>query len=187
MCNWQDCDWHADGRSPARTLRAARARSTGSSNLYTELAATIRASDLLQRRYGYYWTLITLCVLSWFAIAAGFLILGDSWFQLLLAAALGLLMTQFGFLGHDAGTSADLPHGRLERHDRADPGRRVRGVELRLVEDQAQPSPRRTQPGGPRPGHRPGYLRLHRRPDWRGAAACRAGSSATRAGSSFPC
>ena len=85
-----------------KTPRAGRARSTGSSNLYTELAATIRASDLLQRRYAYYWTLIAVCVGSWFAIAAGFLILGDSWFQLLLAAALGLLMTQFGFLGHDA-------------------------------------------------------------------------------------
>ena len=32
----------------------------------------------------------------------GVVVLGDSWWQLLLAAALGLVVTQFGFLGHDA-------------------------------------------------------------------------------------
>ncbi len=35
------------------------------------------------------------------AIWAGVFLLGDTWFQLLLAAALGVVVTQFGFLGHD--------------------------------------------------------------------------------------
>ena len=32
----------------------------------------------------------------------GFFLLGDSWLQLLLAGAMGVAMTQFGFLAHDA-------------------------------------------------------------------------------------
>lgn len=33
---------------------------------------------------------------------AGFILLGDSWFQLLIAGALGLIFTQFAFLAHEA-------------------------------------------------------------------------------------
>ena len=32
----------------------------------------------------------------------GFILLGDSWFQLLIAGALGLIFTQFAFLAHEA-------------------------------------------------------------------------------------
>jgi fatty acid desaturase len=34
--------------------------------------------------------------------AAGFVLLGDSWFQLLIAAVLGLIFTQLAFIGHEA-------------------------------------------------------------------------------------
>jgi fatty acid desaturase len=70
--------------------------------LYTELAAVVRASGLMRRCYGYYWTRIALVVLAFAGLWVGFFHLGNSWLQLLLAAALGLLMTQVGFLGHDA-------------------------------------------------------------------------------------
>lgn len=69
---------------------------------YTELAAAMRESGLLERRHLYYWTQITVAVGSFVAIWVGFFLLGDSWWQLLLAAALGVLVAQFGFLGHDA-------------------------------------------------------------------------------------
>jgi fatty acid desaturase len=36
------------------------------------------------------------------ALWVGVVLLGNSWFQLLLAGVLGLLLAQFGFLGHDA-------------------------------------------------------------------------------------
>lgn len=76
---------------------AANARS-----LYTELAAQVRETGLLGRRYAYYWNRIGLVVAAFAAIWLGFFLLGNSWFQLLLAGALGVLLTQFGFLGHDA-------------------------------------------------------------------------------------
>ncbi|MGH3357813.1 MAG: fatty acid desaturase family protein [Nocardioidaceae bacterium] len=71
-------------------------------SLYTDLLQRVRESGLLGRRYGYYWSRIGLAVAAFAAIWAGVFILGDSWFQLILAAALGVVVTQFGFLGHDS-------------------------------------------------------------------------------------
>ena len=56
----------------------------------------------MRRRYLYYAVKISLLLTAWRPIAVGFFLLGDSWFQLILAAAIGILLTQFGFLGHDA-------------------------------------------------------------------------------------
>ena len=70
-------------------------------SLYTELAREIRDSGLLRRRYAYYWSRMLAAAGAFAAIWAGVFLLGDTWFQLLLAAALGILVTQFGFLGHD--------------------------------------------------------------------------------------
>ena len=36
------------------------------------------------------------------ASSTGFVLLGDSWFQLLMAGALGIILTQFAFLAHEA-------------------------------------------------------------------------------------
>ncbi|MEJ7755217.1 MAG: fatty acid desaturase [Nocardioidaceae bacterium] len=68
---------------------------------YTELSRIIRDKGLLQRRYAYYWSRIALAVAAFVVIWVGFFIIGNSWFQLVLAAALGIVVTQFGFLGHD--------------------------------------------------------------------------------------
>ena len=70
-------------------------------HLYTELARTVRESGLLRRRYGYYWSRIALAVSAFVLVWAGIIALGNSWFQLVLAAVLGVVVTQFGFLGHD--------------------------------------------------------------------------------------
>ncbi len=70
-------------------------------SLYTDLSKLVRERGLLRRRYGYYWTRIGLAVAAFAALWAGVFMLGNSWFQLILAAALGVLVTQFGFLGHD--------------------------------------------------------------------------------------
>ncbi|SDS18585.1 acyl-CoA desaturase [Jiangella sp. DSM 45060] len=69
---------------------------------YTELARQIREAGLLRRRYGYYWTRIAVAVTAFAGIWVGFAFLGDSWFQLLLAAALAVVLVQFGYLGHDS-------------------------------------------------------------------------------------
>ncbi|MDO9458368.1 acyl-CoA desaturase [Nocardioides sp.] len=90
-----------DEVAPTRLPRAPRPMSATTST-YTELAATIRASGLMERRYGYYWSRIVACVLAFGLLTAAVVQLGDSWWQLVLAAGMGLLVTQFGFLGHDA-------------------------------------------------------------------------------------
>ena len=69
---------------------------------FTDLMQDVKASGLLERAHIYYWLQIGAHVGAFFAIWAGFFWLGNSWFQLILAAALGVIVTQFGFLGHDA-------------------------------------------------------------------------------------
>lgn len=81
----------------ARSRPPPRATST-----YTELAATIRQSGLMRRRYGYYWSRILGAIGGFCGLVAAVVWLGDTWWQLLLAATLGVLVCQFGFLGHDA-------------------------------------------------------------------------------------
>ena len=70
-------------------------------NLYTDLARTVRDHGLLRRRYGYVWTRITLMVAAFALVWVAVILLGNSWFQLVLAAILGVVITQFGFLGHE--------------------------------------------------------------------------------------
>ena len=70
--------------------------------LYTELARQVRESGLLRRRHAYYWSRMTLAVAAFALIWGGVVLVGNSWFQLVLAVAFGVVVTQFGFLGHDA-------------------------------------------------------------------------------------
>jgi fatty acid desaturase len=79
----------------ARAPRAPR-------SLYTDLAAEIRASGLMHRRHAWYLTRMAAVLGAFAGVWVGFGLLGNSWFQLILAGALGVLVTQFGFLGHDA-------------------------------------------------------------------------------------
>ncbi|MET0863573.1 MAG: acyl-CoA desaturase [Nakamurella sp.] len=56
----------------------------------------------MKRRYGYYAVKCGLMFVALGGILAGIILLGDSWLQLILAVALGLVFAHFGFLGHDA-------------------------------------------------------------------------------------
>jgi fatty acid desaturase len=56
----------------------------------------------MRRRYGYYWTKFSTMVLVGLGIATAFVLIGDSWWQLVTAAVLAVYMTQLAFLGHDA-------------------------------------------------------------------------------------
>jgi fatty acid desaturase len=70
---------------------------------YSELLKAVRSAGLLERRRGFYITvfaaLAVLMTAAWF----GFALIGQSWFQLLIAAALGVICTQLSFLAHEAG------------------------------------------------------------------------------------
>jgi fatty acid desaturase len=69
---------------------------------YQELTQAVNDAGLMGRRYGFYCVMITTAVLATGAILVGVVYLGDSWYQLILAALLGVVMAQFGFLGHEA-------------------------------------------------------------------------------------
>ena len=70
---------------------------------YSELLKSVQAEVLLERRVGFYVTLFASLVLLMAATWLGFALIGDSWFQLLIAAAVGVLCTQLSFLAHEAG------------------------------------------------------------------------------------
>ncbi|MEO8907606.1 MAG: acyl-CoA desaturase [Microbacteriaceae bacterium] len=69
---------------------------------YVELARTVREAGLLGKRRGFYIVLFGIITAALGGLAAGFILLGDSWFQLLMAAGLGLVLTQYAFLAHEA-------------------------------------------------------------------------------------
>jgi fatty acid desaturase len=92
-------DADADGEGSTRAGVSGRERYVST---YAELSRHIQASGLLQRRYVYYWTKIIGLVAVFVAIWVVFALLGNSWYQLLVAAVLAIVLAQFGFLGHDA-------------------------------------------------------------------------------------
>lgn len=71
----------------------------------------VRESGLLRRAPWFYALTGTLVALAFGGTVAGFILLGDSWFQLLIAAALGLVFTQIAFLAHEAAHRQILPLG----------------------------------------------------------------------------
>ncbi len=69
---------------------------------YTDLRRQVQASGLLDRRYAYYWSKILITVALFAGTWVAFAVLGNSWFQLIPAAVLAVVLAQFGFLGHDS-------------------------------------------------------------------------------------
>ncbi len=69
---------------------------------YSVLLDKVQTAGLMKRRYGYYAVKSSLMILATAGIVVGMILLGNTWLQLLLAAALGLVVAHFGFLGHDA-------------------------------------------------------------------------------------
>jgi fatty acid desaturase len=63
----------------------------------------IRRAGLLGRRPGYYSAKITVNLLLLAGGWTAFVLLGRSWWQMLVAVFLGIMFTQTGFIGHDAG------------------------------------------------------------------------------------
>jgi fatty acid desaturase len=100
--------------SPDRELTAVAASAPkGRWTEYTQLSRQIKQAGLLERRHGWYAAKIgsnlVLLAAGWVAFA----ILGESWWQLAVAAYLAVVFTQLAFVGHDAG------HRQLFRSRRA--------------------------------------------------------------------
>ncbi len=86
---------------PAGARSASHAQERQVSD-FTALTARVQSAGLMRRAYGYYWSKLIGLTAAGLALAAGFVLLGDSWLQMGTAVVLALLMTQIAFLGHDA-------------------------------------------------------------------------------------
>jgi fatty acid desaturase len=82
------------GPVPSRTSRWSE---------YTRLSLQIKQAGLLDRRRGWYAAEIGLNLALLAAGGVAFVLLGESWWQLLTAAYLAVVATQLTFVGHDAG------------------------------------------------------------------------------------
>ncbi|MCR2825223.1 fatty acid desaturase family protein [Microbacterium sp. zg.Y909] len=94
--------------APASTLGPIRQTYAGTKEFppitraYTEVSQAVKEKGLLQRTRGFY-ALVGLAILAGFAgCIVAFFALGDSWWQLLVAAVSGILFTQVAFLSHEA-------------------------------------------------------------------------------------
>lgn len=81
------------------SVRAAFEKRT---RTFTELAQAVRSSGLNGRTRWFYVGVGAVLIAALGGAITGMILLGDSWFQLLIAAALGIIFTQFAFLGHEA-------------------------------------------------------------------------------------
>jgi fatty acid desaturase len=90
----------SDQAPAADKLPIAVAPSTAS---FRALALQVRVMGLLDRRSGYYRLKITLTIFAFLAGWVLFVIVGNSWTTLAVAALAGIIFTQLGFIGHDAG------------------------------------------------------------------------------------
>ena len=91
----------ARARQCLRPAAAPPPRQRGSE--YAQLSRQVKQAGLLERRPGYYLWKITATVVLLAAGWAALVVVGDSWWQLAVAAFLAVMFTQVGFLGHDAG------------------------------------------------------------------------------------
>ncbi|WP_150955713.1 fatty acid desaturase family protein [Microbacterium testaceum] len=78
---------------------------------YTDLSRVVRETGLLTRATGFYAAVGAAVAVGFAAAVTGFVLLGHSWFQLLIAAALGILFTQVAFLAHEAAHKQILGSG----------------------------------------------------------------------------
>ncbi|GAA1737835.1 fatty acid desaturase family protein [Luedemannella helvata] len=82
---------------------------------YADLSRRIKAQGLLERRHAYYITRIAVTALMFLGGWTAVVLLGESWYQLIVAVFLAVVFTQMGFLGHDAGHGQILGSARASR------------------------------------------------------------------------
>jgi fatty acid desaturase len=83
------------------SVPSAKAKNRGSD--YSQLMGRVRKAGLLERRTGYYAFKMAVNVVLMIGGWVAFVLIGESWWQLAVAAFLAVVFTQSGFLGHEAG------------------------------------------------------------------------------------
>jgi fatty acid desaturase len=78
---------------------------------YTEVSQVVRETGLLRRAEWFYALVGVAILLAFGGVITGFVLLGQTWYQLLMAGALGILFTQVAFLAHEAAHRQILTSG----------------------------------------------------------------------------
>lgn len=78
---------------------------------YTSLSAVIRETGMLRRTPWFYILVGVALAIGFGGAITGFILLGQSWMQLLMALAFGILFTQVAFLAHEAAHRQILSSG----------------------------------------------------------------------------
>ena len=110
-------DWLTADSAVGAASRAgvpAALPATGPGSDYAQLSRTVKRAGLLRRRPVYYSLKIGLNLVLLAAGWTAFAVLGQSWWQMLVAVFLAVMFTQTGFIGHDAG------HRQISGSKRAD-------------------------------------------------------------------
>ena len=95
----------ASAASGVPAPRIVRTGQKGIGNPVSEFSAllnTVRDAGLLRRRTGFYITTFAIITAAFIGTWVAFAFLQESWFILIVAAVLGIIFTQYAFLGHEA-------------------------------------------------------------------------------------
>ncbi|GAA2729689.1 fatty acid desaturase family protein [Cellulomonas aerilata] len=92
--------------------RPVRARERQVSE-FTALTRTVQEAGLMTRRTGYYWTRFVVLTVALAGLVTAHVLIGASWWQLAIAAALAVVLGQVMFLGHDAAHRQIFASGRM--------------------------------------------------------------------------
>lgn len=79
---------------------------------FMEVSRIVKSDGLLGRARWYYVVVAIVILLALGGCVTGFILLGSSWLQLLIAGVLGVVFTQIAFMGHEAGHRQILVGGR---------------------------------------------------------------------------
>ncbi len=91
-----------EGLGPLRPTRAGTDDFPPIAKAYTHVSQVVRESGLLRRAHWFYALVGAALAVALGGAVTGFILLGESWLQLLIAAALGIIFTQIAFLAHEA-------------------------------------------------------------------------------------
>jgi len=83
------------------TLAQPTARRTGNGSDFSELARRITEAGLLERKPRYYAVRLSLVAAAFVGGWVAFFLVGDSWWQLVVAAFLAVVFAQLGLVAHD--------------------------------------------------------------------------------------
>jgi len=99
------------GRRPLRLSPGTVRPENPLLHTYSELSQTVRSRGLLGRTRVFYALLFASLLLALGGALTGLFLLGDSWTQMGIAVVLGVIFTQFAFLGHEASHRQVLASG----------------------------------------------------------------------------